>query len=81
MNKQTIEFAGEAVGVLMPDHGQLRFVAVKYSVWTLDGRTFATAEDAMRAVAALGVLRRRGPVEAAAAPIGRPQAFTAAGSA
>ncbi|OAP40991.1 hypothetical protein AU381_03645 [Sinorhizobium glycinis] len=81
MKKQTIEFAGEAVGALMPDNGRLRFVAVKYSVWPLDGRIFATAEEALRAVAALHVLRQRGPVGARAAPTGRGEAFGASGSA
>ncbi|MDK1384453.1 hypothetical protein QN224_03405 [Sinorhizobium sp. 8-89] len=61
MSKQTIEFAGEAVGALMPDNGQLRFVAVKYSVWPLDGRVFETPEDARRAVAMLQALRPGGP--------------------
>ncbi len=80
MNKQTIEFAGEAVGALMPDNGRLRFVAVKYSVWPLDGRIFATAEDALRAVAALSVLRHRGPIGPKSAPTGRGEAFVASGS-
>ena len=81
MKKQTIEFAGEAVGALMPDNGQLRFVAVKYSVWSLDGRIFATADEALRAVAALHVLRQRGPVGPAPVPTGRAEAMVAAGSA
>ncbi|MBP1883183.1 hypothetical protein [Sinorhizobium mexicanum] len=61
MSKQTIEFAGEAVGALIPDNGQLRFVAVKYSVWPLDGQVFQTPEDARRAVAMLQTHRQRGP--------------------
>lgn len=61
MSKQTIEFAGEAVGALMPDNGKLRFVAVKYSVWPLDGQVFQTPEDARRAVAMLQAHQQRGP--------------------
>ncbi|THK37952.1 hypothetical protein EHS39_10655 [Ensifer sp. MPMI2T] len=61
MSKQTIEFAGEAVGALIPDNGQLRFVAVKYSVWPLDGQVFQTPEDARRAIAMLQAHRQRGP--------------------
>ncbi|MDK1378090.1 MULTISPECIES: hypothetical protein [unclassified Sinorhizobium] len=56
-----MEFAGEAVGALIPDNGQLRFVAVKYSVWPLDGQVFQTPEDARRAVAMLQAHRQRGP--------------------
>lgn len=81
MNRQTIKFAGEAVGALMPDNGQLRFVAVKYSVWSLDGRTFSTAAEALRAVAALHVLRQRGPVGAGPVLAGRDEGMLAAGSA
>jgi hypothetical protein len=74
MRKQTIEFAGEAVGALMPDNGQLRFIAVKYSVWSLDGSLFATSEDARKAIAALYVLRQRGPVAPPGPPpLGRPK--------
>ena len=62
MSKQTIEFAGEAVGALVPDNGQMRFLAVKYSVWSLDGRVFATADDARKAVAALHGLWQRAPI-------------------
>lgn len=62
MRKQTIEYGGEAVGALMPDNGRLRFIAVKYSVWPLDGRTFEKSEDAVRAIAALHGLRHRQPV-------------------
>jgi hypothetical protein len=61
MSKQTVEFAGEAVGALVPDNGQLRFLAVKYSVWSLDGRVFATPDEARKAIAALHVLQRRAP--------------------
>nr|WP_225167245.1 hypothetical protein [Ensifer sp. IC4062] len=61
MSKQTIEFAGEAVGALIPDNGHLRFVAVKYSVWPLDGQVFQTPEDARRAVAMLQAHQQRGP--------------------
>lgn len=71
MRKQTIEFAGEAVGALMPDDGQFRFIAVKYSVWPLDGKTFAKSEDAVRAIATLHGHRHRQPiVRARARPMG-----------
>ena len=45
MNKQVIEFGGEAVGVVVPDAGRLKFVAVKYHVWDLDSRHFHSADE------------------------------------
>ena len=50
MNKQVIEFGGEAVGVVVPDADRLKFVAVKYHVWDLDSRYFRTADEARVAV-------------------------------
>ena len=75
MRKQAVEFAGEAVGALVPDDGQLRFIAVKYSVWSLDGRRFATPDSAIRAIAALHGLRHHAPAsKAAPRPQARPDA-------
>lgn len=68
MRKQTIEYGGEAVGALMPDNGRLRFIAVKYSVWPLEGRTFEKPEEAVRAIAALHSLRHRQPILRAGTP-------------
>jgi hypothetical protein len=50
MHKQVIEFNGEAVGALMPEGERFRFVAVKYGVWSLDGRLFSRPVEAKRAV-------------------------------
>ncbi|WP_438750329.1 hypothetical protein [Pararhizobium sp. O133] len=50
MNKQVIEFGGEAVGVVVPDAGGMKFVAVKYHVWDLDSRYFRSADEARTAV-------------------------------
>ncbi|OBZ97189.1 hypothetical protein ADU59_02575 [Pararhizobium polonicum] len=55
MNKQVIEFGGEAVGVVVPDAGRLKFVAVKYHVWDLDSRHFRSADEARTAVRQLMV--------------------------
>jgi len=55
MNKQVIEFGGEAVGVVVPDAGRLKFVAVKYYVWDLDSRYFRSADEARAAVRQLMV--------------------------
>ncbi len=50
MNKQVIEYAGEAVGVVVPEADYLKFVAVKYHVWDLDSRRFRSADEARAAV-------------------------------
>ena len=55
MNKQVIEFGGEAVGVVVPDADRLKFVAVKYHVWDLDSRYFRSADEARAAVRQLMV--------------------------
>lgn len=53
MQKQVIEFNGEAVGALLPEGDRFRFVAVKYGVWSLDGRLFPRPIEAKQAVRAL----------------------------
>lgn len=50
MEKQVIEVAGEAVGVLVPDQGRLKFVAVKYHVWDLDSQRFGSADEVRAAI-------------------------------
>ncbi len=57
MSKQTVEFAGEAVGALIPENGRLRFMAVKFSVWSLEGQLFATPDEARKAVAVIHGLK------------------------
>ncbi|MCQ4629074.1 MULTISPECIES: hypothetical protein [Shinella] len=42
MNKQTIEYAGVPVGIAVPEDGLFRFIAVKFHVFDLDQRRFAT---------------------------------------
>ncbi|WP_156392593.1 hypothetical protein [Rhizobium sp. Root482] len=53
MQKQVVDFNGEAVGAIVPDKDHFRFVAVKYAVWSLDGQVFSSPEDANQAVQAL----------------------------
>lgn len=53
MQKQVIEFNGEAVGALMREDNGFRFLAVKFGVWALDGRLFSNPSEAKRAVKAL----------------------------
>jgi hypothetical protein len=61
--KHVIAFNGEPVGVVVPDGGTLKFVAVKYHVWDLDARRFASLEAANHAVVAhLAGRRANAPV-------------------
>lgn len=50
MQKQVIEYAGESVGIVVPDNDRLKFIAVKYHVHDLDGINFDTADDVMIAI-------------------------------
>ncbi|MET0358350.1 MAG: hypothetical protein ABW055_02825 [Pararhizobium sp.] len=52
MQKQIVEIAGEAVGALMPHARGLRFMAVKFHVWPLDGEVYADPATAREAVTA-----------------------------
>ena len=50
--KQVVEYQGIPVGVLLPRDGTLAFMAVKFDVIELDGKTYssiAEARDAVRA--------------------------------
>lgn len=46
-----IEVAGKAVAVAAPAGDQVRFVAVKYDVWDLDGQFYGSVAEAERAAA------------------------------
>lgn len=46
-----VEVGGQAVAVAAPVQGGYRFVAVKYDVWSLDGRLFPSVVAAERAAA------------------------------
>lgn len=47
MQKQVIEFAGEPVGIVIPDNDRLKFIAVKFHVIDLDEQRF-DSPDAVR---------------------------------
>jgi len=42
-----IEVDGEPLGVLVPQGGAYRFLAVRFPVFAIDGQTFAGVEDAV----------------------------------
>lgn len=50
MQKQVIEFAGEPVGIVVPDNNRLKFIAVKFHVHDLDEKRFDSAEDVRTAI-------------------------------
>lgn len=50
MTRQVIEYAGIPVGIVIPDSGSLKFIAVKFRVHDLDGQRFASASDVLRAI-------------------------------
>ncbi|MDQ1187165.1 MULTISPECIES: hypothetical protein [Agrobacterium] len=50
MQKQVIEFAGEPVGIVVPDNNRLKFIAVKFHVHDLDEQRFDSAEDVRAAI-------------------------------
>ena len=58
MDKQVIEYAGEPVGIAVPENGKLKFIAVKYHVMDLDEQVFPSAEEVSAAIQRLVVHHR-----------------------
>jgi hypothetical protein len=50
MDKQVIEYAGEPVGIAVPENGKVKFIAVKYHVMDLDEQVFASPEAVSAAI-------------------------------
>ncbi|MET3600245.1 hypothetical protein [Martelella mangrovi] len=50
MKKQMVEFGGQPVGIVVPENGRLRFVAVKFHVHALDGGLYSSMEELRRAI-------------------------------
>lgn len=50
MQKQVIEFAGEPVGIVVPDENRLKFIAVKFHVHDLDDQRFDSADEVRLAI-------------------------------
>ncbi len=62
MHKQVIEFAGEPVGIVIPDENRLKFIAVKFHVIDLDEQRFDSADDVRLAIRKLVASRNSAPV-------------------
>lgn len=54
-----IEVAGEPLGVVVAHEAGFRFLAVKLPAFAIDGKTYATVENAQ--IAADQLIRLRGP--------------------
>jgi hypothetical protein len=67
--KQVLEYQGIPVGILIPRDGSLSFMAVKYDVMELDGRSFSSVTEARRAVGAY--VQQRAALESGEAGWGR----------
>lgn len=50
MTKQVIEYGGVPVGIVVPDQGKLRFIAVKFHVHALDGERYGSPTEVVRAI-------------------------------
>ncbi|WP_139276084.1 hypothetical protein [Pararhizobium antarcticum] len=66
MQKHVVDYGGEAVGAVVPENGRLRFIAVKYSVWSLDGTVYPSLSAARIAV---GEIMAQGQQRASAMPL------------
>ena len=55
MDKQVIEYAGEPVGITVPENGKVKFIAVKFHVIKLAEKLFATPEEVNAAIRRLAV--------------------------
>jgi hypothetical protein len=62
MKKQVIEFAGQPVGIVVPDDDMFKFIAVKFHVYDLDNHRFASPADVVRAIGRM--LRDKGEISA-----------------
>ena len=62
MNKHVIEYAGEPVGIAVPENGKLKFIAVKFHVMDLDEQLFPTTEEVNAAIHRVVVLHKRAPL-------------------
>jgi len=50
MKKEVIEYAGEPVGIVVPNDNRLRFIAVKFHVHDLDNQNFASCDEVRSAI-------------------------------
>lgn len=61
IQKQVIEFAGEPVGIVVPDQNRLKFIAVKFHVIDLDEQRFDSPDDVRVAIRKLVANKNAAP--------------------
>lgn len=49
----SVPLSGDPQGILVPNGGSYRFVAVKFGVFPLDGRAFSSVQEAEQAIASV----------------------------
>ena len=57
MEKVVVEYAGEPVGIAVPENGRLKFIAVKYHVMDLDSHVFGSLNELKRSIRELATNR------------------------
>lgn len=57
MARTVIEVGGQPVAVAVPEGDRYRFIAVKFPVWSLDGKLFPTPDAARQAAEAVAGAR------------------------
>jgi len=53
MTKQVVEYAGQPVGIAVPENGNLKFIAVKYHVMELDNHVYPSVAAVQHAIRSL----------------------------
>ena len=53
MTKEVIEYAGQQVGIAVPENGNLKFIAVKFHVMELDNKLYPSVAAVQNAIRTL----------------------------
>ncbi|MDP9812408.1 hypothetical protein J2W42_005278 [Rhizobium tibeticum] len=65
MQRQTVVFNGQEVGIAVPFDNRLKFIAVRFHVIDLDNKLFDTVTDIRRAITDHLAARNNGEARAA----------------
>ncbi len=57
MTKEVIEYAGQPVGIAVPENGNLKFIAVKFHVMELDNKLYPSVAAVQHAIRTLEARR------------------------
>jgi hypothetical protein len=53
MTKQVVEYAGQPVGIAVPENGKVKFIAVKFHVMELDNHLYPSVAAVQSAIRSL----------------------------